>query len=237
MLDREAQSEYHLVAIAYDQGTPSLRTSAEINVQVTDTNDNPPRFPERDYYVEIKENRSPGEQVVKLVATDPDSGYYAHIQYTIVRGDQDFFEINPDTGLITSLEMFDYEQRNMYEVIVHATNVPFFDETTVHIMVTDVNDNAPILGDFEIYFNNYEGYFHEGDIGQVPATDPDVSDSLTYRITSGNTNQHLMLNTSTGGIRLNPTLRGSDIPQTIQFTVEVSGKNTEFSFISFSLFS
>ncbi|XP_054751092.2 cadherin EGF LAG seven-pass G-type receptor 2-like [Lytechinus pictus] len=224
MLDREYQAEYVLVAVAYDQGVPSLKTSAEITVEITDINDNPPVFDERDYYVTIRENRDPGEQVMKLMASDPDSGFNAHVQYTIVRGDQDYFEINPDTGLIISLEMFDYEARNQYEIIVHATNVPYFAEATVHIQVLDVNDNAPILGDFEIYFNNYEGYFHEEDIGQVPATDPDVSDTLTYEITSGNNNQHLILNTTTGGIRLNPTLRGSDIPQTIQFTVQVSGK-------------
>lgn len=224
MLDREYQAEYILVAYAYDQGVPSLSTSAEITVEITDINDNPPVFGERDYYVTINENRDPGEQVMKLVASDPDSGFNAHVQYTIVRGDQDFFEINPDTGLVISLEMFDYEARNQYEIIVHATNVPYFAEATVHIQVLDVNDNAPILGDFEIYFNNYVGYFHEEDIGRVPATDPDVSDTLRYQITSGNTNRHLMLNTTTGGIRLNPTLRGSDIPQTIQFTVQVSGK-------------
>ncbi|XP_072181687.1 cadherin EGF LAG seven-pass G-type receptor 2-like [Diadema setosum] len=222
MLDRESRAEYHLVAYAYDQGVPSLSTSVMVDVEITDTNDNPPSFSEREYFVTIRENRIPGEQVMKLTATDPDSGFNSLIQYTIVRGDQDFFEINPDSGLITSLEMFDYEARNQYEVVVHATNVPFFAEATVYIRVTDVNDNAPILGDFEIFFNNYEGYFLEGDIGRVPATDPDESDTLEYEIINGNDQDHLLLNTTTGGIRLNPSLRVSDIPQTIQFTVKVT---------------
>lgn len=48
-----------------------------------------------------------------------------------------------------------------------------------------MNDNKPVLKNFQIIFNNYRTYKHHtfpvGPIGKIPAYDPDVSSNLTYR--------------------------------------------------------
>ena len=231
-LDREAKSEYHLVAYAVDGGRPVHRQSVQITVTLEDENDNPPEFSRDEIDVYIEENRNPGELVSTIVAIDPDEGYNALIHYSLIDGDLDYFEIDSRSGELTTLIELDYEAKNEYSVTVKATSTPFFNLAKVNIHVLDQNDNSPILEDFDIYFNNYEGQFPSGDIGQVPARDPDVSDILKYGIVRGNANNHLILNVSTGGIRLHPRLNGTTIPQTIEMGIQVSGGcNNSYWFI------
>ncbi|XP_022101231.1 cadherin EGF LAG seven-pass G-type receptor 2-like [Acanthaster planci] len=235
-LDREAKAEYNLVAFAVDGGRPTHRESVQITVRLRDENDNPPEFLQEEMDVYIAENRNPGELVSTIIANDPDEGYNAIIHYSLIEGDLDFFEIDSRSGELTTLIELDYEARNEYQVTVKATSTPFFRLATVNIHVEDQNDNSPILEDFEIFFNNYEGFFPEGDIGQVPAHDPDVSDTLQYLIVRGNANNHLILNGTTGGIRLNPSLKDIDIPQRMEMWIQVSdGLNAMMAQCTFRL--
>ena len=206
-----------------DGGRPTHRQSVDITVRLEDENDNPPEFARDEIDVYIEENRNPGELVSTIVANDPDEGYNAFIHYSLIDGDLDFFEIDSRSGVLTTLIELDYEAKSEYRVTVKATSTPFFNIATVNIHVLDQNDNSPILEDFDIYFNNYEGQFPSGDIGKVPASDPDVSDTLQYGIIRGNANNHLILNGTTGGIRLHPSLKGTTIPQTIEMGIQVSG--------------
>lgn len=73
----------------------------------------------------------------------------------------------------------DYESpRKKYELIIRAASPPLWNDVRVEILVTDVNDNAPILKDFQIIFNNYKDCFPVGPFGRVPAFDADVSDKV-----------------------------------------------------------
>ncbi len=42
-----------------------------------------------------------------------------------------------------------------YVIVVQATSAPLVSRATVHVLLVDVNDNVPVLQDFEIIFNNY----------------------------------------------------------------------------------
>ena len=44
MLDRESTSEYRVLLVCHDLGRPSLSTSVQLHVIVTDVNDNSPVF-------------------------------------------------------------------------------------------------------------------------------------------------------------------------------------------------
>ncbi len=52
-----------------------------------------------------------------------------------------------------------------------------FKDVTVHVV--DTNDNAPVLSDFRIIFNNFKNHFPVGPIGRVPAVDADVTDQVS----------------------------------------------------------
>ncbi|XP_076313585.1 protocadherin-like wing polarity protein stan isoform X2 [Tachypleus tridentatus] len=224
LLDRESVPHYQLVAYAVDRGSPAMSTSVSITIYVEDINDNPPRFEADKIKLYVPEN-SPVDWIVgEIKATDPDEGPNAQIQYSIVGGpDADSFFLVTRPGqpaeLTTRVEL-DYESvKKKYDVIVRASSAPLQNDVDVEIWVTDVNDNAPILKDFSIIFNNYKNYFPVGPIGKVPAFDADVTDVLRFRFVSGNNANLLILNETSGEVRLSPSLN-TNVP--IRAVMEVS---------------
>ena len=73
-LDRETVREYNLGITASDSGLYRLTASTTVNIVVVDVNDNPPRFEQAVYNVDIEENRQSNSQVIVVRATDPDHG-------------------------------------------------------------------------------------------------------------------------------------------------------------------
>ncbi|XP_006824531.1 cadherin EGF LAG seven-pass G-type receptor 2 [Saccoglossus kowalevskii] len=205
-LDREEVAVYNLEAYATDRGTPQRRTSVNIEITVKDVNDNSPKFRSAVINVEINENSPIGSLVDTIVATDPDEGMNAVVAFSIVGGDEQFFALDYQSGQLTTSAEMNYEERNEYEVIVRATSTPLFNDAVIKIHVIDQNDNIPIINDFAIVFNNFEDYFPTGEIGSVPAHDPDVMDQLKYSIIRGNDASLIHINSSTGGIKLSQQL-------------------------------
>ncbi|XP_061536431.1 LOW QUALITY PROTEIN: cadherin EGF LAG seven-pass G-type receptor 3 [Phycodurus eques] len=210
-LDRESVPFYELTAYAVDRGVPSQRTPVHIQVTVLDVNDNAPVFPADDFEVLVRENSAVGSVVAQITATDPDEGANAQIMYQIVEGNiPEIFQMDIFSGELTSLIDLDYEARNEYVIVVQATSAPLVSRATVRIKLVDQNDNKPTLKDFQIIFNNFvsnrSNSFPNGIIGRVPANDPDASDRLYYTIDRGNELHLLLLNHTSGEIRLSRKL-------------------------------
>ncbi|XP_068997688.1 cadherin EGF LAG seven-pass G-type receptor 3 isoform X2 [Embiotoca jacksoni] len=210
-LDRESVPFYELTAYAVDRGVPPQRTPVHIQVTVLDVNDNAPVFPADDFEVLVKENSAVGSVVAQITATDPDEGANAQIMYQIVEGNiPEIFQMDIFSGELTSLIDLDYEARNEFVIVVQATSAPLVSRATVRIRLVDQNDNRPTLQDFQIIFNNFvsnrSNSFPSGVIGRVPAHDPDVSDRLYYTIDRGNELHLLLLNHTSGEIRLSRKL-------------------------------
>uniref|UniRef100_A0A672P6R9 Cadherin EGF LAG seven-pass G-type receptor 3 n=1 Tax=Sinocyclocheilus grahami TaxID=75366 RepID=A0A672P6R9_SINGR len=210
-LDRESVPFYELTAFAVDRGVPPQRTPVHIQVSVMDVNDNAPVFPADDFEVLVKENSAVGSVVAQITATDPDEGPNAQIMYQIVEGNiPEIFQMDIFSGELTSLIDLDYETRNEYVIVVQATSAPLVSRATVRIRLVDQNDNGPQMQDFQIIFNNFvsnrSNTFPSGVIGRVPAHDPDVSDHLYYTIDRGNDLHLLLLNHTSGEIRLSRKL-------------------------------
>ncbi|XP_029291798.1 cadherin EGF LAG seven-pass G-type receptor 3 [Cottoperca gobio] len=229
-LDRESVPFYELTAYAVDRGVPPQRTPVHIQVTVLDVNDNAPVFPADDFEVLVKENSAVGSVVAQITATDPDEGANAQIMYQIVEGNiPEIFQMDIFSGELTSLIDLDYEAHNEYVIVVQATSAPLVSRATIRIRLVDQNDNRPTLQDFQIIFNNFvsnrSNSFPSGVIGRVPAHDPDVSDRLYYTIDRGNELHLLLLNHTSGEIRLSRKLdnnRPLVAPMLITVTVSSS---------------
>ncbi|KAK6640052.1 hypothetical protein RUM43_008329 [Polyplax serrata] len=226
-LDRESVANYSLKVYAIDRGTPSLYSIATVSIKVEDVNDSPPVFESEKLVLYIPENSPIGSTVGEIRAKDPDEGPNAVIQYSIIGGeDSNSFSLVTRPGwdkaeILTTVDL-DYESpRKKFEMIVRAASPPLRNDVKVEIMVTDVNDNAPLLKDFQIVFNNFRGCFSNGVIGSIPAFDADVSDQLHYRILSGNNANLIMLNESSGEITLSPQLN-TNVPKLASMEVLVS---------------
>lgn len=227
-LDRENVPVYNLKAYAVDRGVPPLKAAVVIHVVVQDINDNAPVFEKDELFIDVEENSQVGSVVARISATDPDEGTNAQIMYQIVEGNiPEVFQLDIFNGDLTALTDLDYEVKTEYVLVVQATSAPLVSRATVHIRLVDMNDNKPVLQDFEIIFNNYitnkSNSFPSGIIGKVPAHDPDVSDKLRYRFESGNELNLLLLNENTGDLRLS---RDLDNDRTLEapMTISVSGK-------------
>lgn len=73
-LDREQQSKYHLIAHVQDRDKPKWECSSEVEILVSDLNDNAPQFEKEMYSATLPEDVQVGTLVTKLHATDKDIG-------------------------------------------------------------------------------------------------------------------------------------------------------------------
>ncbi|KAM4022955.1 cadherin EGF LAG seven-pass G-type receptor 3 isoform 2-T2 [Anomaloglossus baeobatrachus] len=210
-LDRETVPFYELTAYAVDRGIPPQRSPVRIQVAVQDVNDNAPVFPADEFEVFVKENSIVGSVVGRIKARDPDEGPNAQIMYQIVEGNiPEIFQMDFFSGELTALIDLDYETKPEYVIVVQATSAPLVSRATVHIKLIDQNDNTPVLKNFQILFNNYisndSNTFPSGVIGKIPAYDPDVSDRLFYTFERGNELNLLIVNHSSGELKLSRKL-------------------------------
>lgn len=58
--------------VARDEGRPSLSTSVLVNINIGDTNDNAPLFPEGNYTVYVQEDKPYGHILLRFSVTDAD---------------------------------------------------------------------------------------------------------------------------------------------------------------------
>ncbi|XP_029442087.1 protocadherin gamma-C5-like isoform X1 [Rhinatrema bivittatum] len=152
LLDREKSSQYNITIIGNDSGFPSRSTQETIFLQISDVNDNVPKFPNPTYTIHVQENNLPGSSICSVSASDPDGGDNSKISYSLLSYSvQDlplssFFYINSENGTIYTFQSLDYEQNKVFQIIVQARDAgsPSLSSTvTVHLFVFDQNDNTP----------------------------------------------------------------------------------------------
>nr|XP_003700747.1 PREDICTED: cadherin EGF LAG seven-pass G-type receptor 2 [Megachile rotundata]XP_012134616.1 PREDICTED: cadherin EGF LAG seven-pass G-type receptor 2 [Megachile rotundata] len=188
---------YELVIRATDAGTPPLYTDAKLSVRVGVPGNQKPIFRGNyksnlpgpsTYRARLLENASPGTEVIRVVANDPD-GRDNLLQYHIASGAKDNFVIDSSSGVITVSPdaRLDLESGgDKYEVIVYAidsgTPVRETATTTVTVNMIDVNNKPPMFNE-----STYLVYVSErAAIGEpvlkVTATDPDSDAYLEYSL-------------------------------------------------------
>ncbi|XP_051834542.1 protocadherin alpha-C2 isoform X13 [Antechinus flavipes] len=151
-LDRERVAAYNITVTATDAGTPQLTSQQTIRVDISDINDNPPRFQEAAYSVYVPENNVPGALLCTVQATDLDANQNAEVTYSLLEKEiqglpvTSYVSINEITGNIYAVSSFDYEKLREFDVIVEARDKgtpPLSSTVTANIYVVDINDHAP----------------------------------------------------------------------------------------------
>ncbi|KAK2116773.1 Protocadherin gamma-A12 [Saguinus oedipus] len=143
---------YNITVTATDRGTPPLSTETHISLNVADTNDNPPVFPQASYSAYVPENNLRGASLISMTAHDPDCEENAQITYSLAEDTiqgaplSSYVSINSDTGVLYALHSFDYEQFRDLQVKVMARDngdPPLSSNVSLSLFVLDQNDNAP----------------------------------------------------------------------------------------------
>ncbi|XP_029402622.1 protocadherin alpha-2 isoform X12 [Mus pahari] len=153
-LDREATADYKVMVTARDGGSPSLRATASVSVEVADVNDNAPVFAQPEYTVFVKENNPPGAHIFTVSAVDADAQENALVSYSLVErrvGERllsSYVSVHAESGKVFALQPLDHEELELlqFQVSARDAGVPTLDSNvTLQVFVLDENDNAPLL--------------------------------------------------------------------------------------------
>ncbi|XP_059421808.1 protocadherin-15a [Carassius carassius] len=133
LLDYESVASYvlcveadSLAIILVSLRAPSKTNTAKLFIDVQDENDHPPVFTRSLYIGGVTEDTKTFTTVLKVVATDIDTGNYSKMAYRLIipptAEGQDSFVIEPYTGIIKSAIMFRNMRRSYFKFEVIATD-------------------------------------------------------------------------------------------------------------------
>nr|XP_023671986.1 cadherin-18-like [Paramormyrops kingsleyae]XP_023671987.1 cadherin-18-like [Paramormyrops kingsleyae]XP_023671988.1 cadherin-18-like [Paramormyrops kingsleyae]XP_023671989.1 cadherin-18-like [Paramormyrops kingsleyae]XP_023671991.1 cadherin-18-like [Paramormyrops kingsleyae]XP_023671992.1 cadherin-18-like [Paramormyrops kingsleyae] len=201
-MDREAREQYFIIIQAKDMAgqVGGLSGSTTVNITLTDVNDNPPSFPQKNYQLYVPESAQVGKAVGRIKADDDDLGANAEIKYSITNAEgAAVFSISTDKdsreGIISLKKPLNYEKKRAFTLHIEGSNThldprfshlgPFADTTTLKIIVGDV-DEPPVFSMDYYILDVYENAPVGTEVGTVTARDPDSTNSpIRYFIDSG----------------------------------------------------
>ncbi|NXX15199.1 CDHR2 protein, partial [Podargus strigoides] len=190
--------------IANDTGIPTDCCSmATVTIDLIDSNDHIPEFPQSTYNLSVMEN-SPAGTVISpnITAYDPDSGVLGQITYQLLPDSiRKIFTVNATTGavLVQNGSLLDRETRSIYYANLQAKDGGNLVGTTVlEITVLDDNDNAPIItGSY--FISVEEGQNVTTQIQAIDNDEPGNRNSqLGFKILPGPFSNNFTINATTG---------------------------------------
>ncbi|KAF5910249.1 protocadherin-15-like isoform X3, partial [Clarias magur] len=133
LLDYETRTSYELrlqadslALVLANLRVPSKTNTAKVFINVQDENDHPPVFTESLYIGGVTEDTKTFTSVLKVIATDIDTGNYSKMAYRLIipptPEGQDSFVIEQYTGIIKSAIMYRNMRRSYFKFEVIATD-------------------------------------------------------------------------------------------------------------------
>ncbi len=117
-LDHESLS-YAILNIQFQTGTLPIYSSAQVNISITDVNDNPPVFQKTSEHITISPNTPPGTPIFIAHAHDADSGLNGRIHY-MLHSESHLFSIHPRIGTFVLNGNLSGDSSQRYELNVIA---------------------------------------------------------------------------------------------------------------------
>ncbi|XP_047409413.1 cadherin-related family member 1 [Sciurus carolinensis] len=198
--------------LAIEVNTPEkFSSTADIVIQLLDTNDNVPKFTSHYYIARIPENAPGGSNVVAVTAVDPDTGPWGKVKYSIYGTGADLFLIHPSTGLIYTQPWasLDAEATARYNFYVKAEDMEGrYSLAEVFVTLLDVNDHYPQFGK-----SIQEKTMVLGSPVKIEATDQDAEEPnnlVDYSIMHAEPVNVFDIDAHTGEIRLKNSIRSLD---------------------------
>ncbi|XP_048884567.1 protocadherin alpha-C2-like isoform X31 [Brienomyrus brachyistius] len=186
-----------------------------IELEITDINDNAPQFRRDSIELDISESASPGERFSLTNAVDPDIGTNSVKTYHISNNEN--FNLDIQTGSdgskyanLVLKKALDREEKNVHNLILTAVDggvPPRSGTASITVRVLDVNDNAPEF-DRKIYTINVTENTPIGSlVMRLNATDLDEGSNaeLSYSFmlyTSEKVQDMFELNSNTGELKV-----------------------------------
>uniref|UniRef100_A0A673FKX3 FAT atypical cadherin 1a n=1 Tax=Sinocyclocheilus rhinocerous TaxID=307959 RepID=A0A673FKX3_9TELE len=186
-LDREKTSGYTLTVLASDNGNPARSSSATVNIDVSDINDNPPLFSQANYSIIIQENQPVGTSVLQMTVSDRDASHNGPpFTFSIISGNEgDAFQITSQ-GVLVSAATLSRQTQEFYLLQAQVTDSgrpPLVSTAFVSVRLIEESIYPPVILPLDIFITTATDEYSGGVLGKIHATDQDVYDTLTYSLT------------------------------------------------------
>ncbi|XP_050390915.1 cadherin-87A [Patella vulgata] len=183
-----AKGYFNFTVSASNSGSRPNTNIVPVYIIVIDKNNFSPTFVPADYTEFIDEDIAFNSPVILITATDKDSptSENGRFEYTIVSGSQGKFEIDRNTGQVStsSVATFDYDVQRQYLLTILARDGGKPQRTgtaTVTVIVRDKNNRLPYFIPTTQRFEVNENVALDTVVYTVKATDPDVSAVLRFK--------------------------------------------------------
>lgn len=144
VLDYERTKQFLLKIRATDNGSAPLSSEAFVRINVTDVNDNPPDFVSSQYEATLDERAQCGHVVIKIQASDPDTGDLNKLEYKILAGNEGrLFNINRSSGIVSFSNVCQRNLEPFYNLTVAVSDGVFQKTARVNIDMMSSNKNRP----------------------------------------------------------------------------------------------
>ncbi|XP_024919229.1 protocadherin alpha-8-like [Cynoglossus semilaevis] len=151
-----------------------------VAIEITDVNDNSPRFKVEEHLIQIPESTLPGKRFQLPIAHDPDIGINTVRVYKV--NQNEYFNIQiretreDKIPLLILQKPLDREKKYMHEVVLTAVdggNPQRTGNLNVTVIVLDINDNNPVFSQEEYSVTIAENINTDTSVITVKATDLD----------------------------------------------------------------
>ena len=205
---------YSLSVSVRDMGSVILTSSANVTFIVMFPVPDTLNFTQPEGYVfSVNENLASSTSIGRVQLHQVSSYVEQHLRFSANHVN---FSINATTGLIKTLDMFDFEERQNYTFQVMArldisSRIPpvnLTNSVNVTVLVVDTNDNTPMFVEFPFNLTWPENRANEELIYQITATDADfgINQLLVYEILEQGILDKFRINNETGELYVAPNL-------------------------------
>ncbi|XP_075902427.1 uncharacterized protein LOC142901694 [Nelusetta ayraudi] len=230
-IDFEKDKKFEIRVIAKDQG--GLNDAAKVVIEVTDVNDNAPVINIMSFSSPISEDVPPDTTIAVFNVKDADSERNGQI--TCLIDSRLPFKIRSSLTNYYNLlsdHAFDRETRAEYNITVTATDSgspPLSTQITLHLKISDVNDNAPVFTKPYYYAHVVENNVPALSIFTVSALDIDFSQNARIsfflddmQVGGSPVSSYVSINSETGVIH---AMRSFDYEQIKQLVFSVKAQD------------
>ncbi len=222
--DLETKASYSVTVTAADPDNAA--DSIAVTVNLTDVNDAPTFTEGENATRSVPENSGANVNVgAPLAATDQDNDTLA---YTLGGTDAGSFEINDETGQLTTRSgvSYDLEAKASYTVTVGVSDGTAADSIAVTINLTDVNDAPTFTEGASATRSLPENSGANVNVGDpIAATDQD-NDTLTYTL-GGTDAESFEINASTGQLTTKQGASSYDYETKASYSVTVTATDPD----------
>ncbi|XP_014892506.1 protocadherin gamma-C5-like [Poecilia latipinna] len=232
-LDYESSSKIEISVTAKDKGIPEMEGHCRVQIVVIDVNDNVPEIMLTSKPSPVREDAPKGTVVALISARDLDSGNNGNVALKLAHGSPFSLKasFSNNYALITA-GVLDREKSAEYNVEITATDAgspPLSSKKTVHVSITDVNDNPPIFNhaSYNVYVK--ENRLPGSILYSVTASDLDSGENakisysiLDSKVQDVSVSSYVYINSDNGSIY---SMHSFDYEKLKVFQIQVQAKD------------